>query len=128
MKFSVAALSLSLLASVSAVTVRYDNNYDNAGQSLDTVACSDGENGLMSKGFNTFGDLPTFPNIGASQAVEGWDSASCGSCWNITYKGISVLVTAVDHADSGFNIAEKSLNKLTKGQASKLGQINATAK
>ncbi|KZP05256.1 Cerato-platanin [Athelia psychrophila] len=80
-----------------------------------------------------FGSLPKFPYIGGAQAVAGWNSASCGSCWNLTYtntkkvsKSISVL--AVDHADSGFNIALEAMNALTGGIAEELGRISVTSK
>ena len=121
------AVTLALVAAAVATDIRFDATYDNAGQSLSTVSCSDGANGLLTKGFTTFGSLPTFPNIGAAQAIAGWNSAACGSCWKISYKGKSITVTAVDHAGDGFNLAETALNTLTKGQAVALGEISATA-
>ena len=117
-----------LAAPALAVKVTYDNTYDNAKGSLATVSCSNGKNGLLTKGFNTFGDLPTFPNIGGAQAVAGWDSPNCGTCWQLTYKGKSINVLAVDHAGEGFNIAQKALDKLTNNQAVDLGFIQADAK
>lgn len=139
--------ALSVLAAPSAsVTVSYDEVYDNAGGSLATVACSDGPNGLLTKGqpkhhfstrcdadprhtgFTTFGSLPTFPNIGGASAVAGWNSPSCGSCWQLTYNGTSINVLAVDHTDAGFNIGLKALNKLTKNQGVFLGRVNAQFK
>ena len=117
-----------LAAPALAVKVTYDNTYDNAKGSLATVSCSNGENGLLTKGFNTFGDLPTFPNIGGAQAVAGWNSPNCGTCWQLTYKGRSINVLAVDHAGEGFNIAQKALDKLTNGQAVDLGFVQADAK
>ncbi|KZV64666.1 Cerato-platanin [Peniophora sp. CONT] len=121
------AVTLALVAAAVATDVRYDNTYDNADQSLGTVACSDGSNGLLTKGFTTFGSLPTFPNIGAAQAIPGYNSAACGSCWKITYGGETITVTAIDHAGDGFNIAEAALNTLTNGQAEHDGTISATA-
>ena len=53
--------------------------YDNGGQLLATVECSDGKNSLLTKGFKTFQDLPPFPNIGRSSVIAGWNSPSCGS-------------------------------------------------
>jgi hypothetical protein len=125
MKFALSVLSLALAAV--ATDVRFDPTYDNKGQSLNTVSCSTGQNGLVTRGFNTFGDLPTFPNIGAAQAIAGFNSAACGSCWNITFQGKSIKVTAIDHAATGFNIAEEALNTLTNGQAVQFGVINASA-
>ena len=109
------------------VSVSYDQTYDNSGQSLSTVACSDGPNGLLTKGFTTFGSLPQFPNIGGAAAVAGWNSAQCGSCWQLTYNGKSINVLAIDHADSGFNLALGAMNTLTNGNAQFLGRINAQA-
>ncbi|KAI0806851.1 Cerato-platanin [Fomes fomentarius] len=122
--FALAALASSALA----VTVSYDETYDNKAGSLTTVACSDGENGLIHKGFDTFGSLPQFPNIGGAAAVEGWNSEQCGSCWQLTYKGKSINVLAVDHTDAGFNIALEAMNTLTNNQGKFLGRIDATAK
>ena len=126
------ALALTLLAAVSTtfaatVTVSYDETYDNSAGSLTTVACSDGPNGLITKGFSSFGSLPQFPNIGGAAAVAGWNSAQCGSCWKLTYNGRSINVLAVDHTDSGFNIALAAMNTLTNNQATFLGRVNADA-
>ena len=131
MKFT--SLALTLLAAVSTtlaatVTVSYDETYDNADGQLTTVACSDGPNGLITKGYDTFGSLPHFPNIGGAAAVAGWNSAQCGSCWQLTYNGKSINVLAIDHADEGFNIALEAMNTLTGGQAQQLGRINASVK
>jgi hypothetical protein len=46
---NLATLLLAAASSALAVTVSYDTIYDNNKQSLDAVACSDGENGLESK-------------------------------------------------------------------------------
>ncbi|KAF8491533.1 Cerato-platanin, partial [Gautieria morchelliformis] len=72
-----------------SVTVSFDNTYDNAGGSLATVACSDGPNGLLSR-FPTFGNLPTFPNIGSAQAVVAHGSPNCGSCWQLAFNGKTI--------------------------------------
>ncbi|KZT11128.1 Cerato-platanin [Laetiporus sulphureus 93-53] len=123
---SFALLCGSALAQTSA-SVSYDNTYDNAAGSLDTVACSNGPNGLESKGYTTFGSLPDFPYIGGAQAVTGWDSPNCGTCWQLTYDGNTINVLAIDVALNGFNIAEEAMNALTDNQAGFLGRITATA-
>lgn len=110
-----------------SVTVSYDNAYDDSGASLDTVACSDGSNGLLTKHFTTFGSLPSFPRVGGAAAVAGWNSPNCGTCWQLTYNGVSVNVLAIDHTDEGFNISEEAMNLLTNGQAVDLGRVTATA-
>lgn len=128
MKFTSTIISFAALFSVaSAVNVRYDTAYDNAQASLSTVACSDGSNGLLTKNFTTFGSLPSFPNIGAAQAVGGWNSPACGSCWTISFGGKSINVIAVDHAGDGFNLSLEAMNTLTNGHAQELGVINAQA-
>lgn len=79
--------------------------------------------------YPTFGDLPGFPSIGGAFAVEGWDSANCGTCWNLSYAGKSINVLAVDHAGPGrFNIALKAMNTLTNGHAVELGAVQVTYK
>ena len=128
MKLTSAIVSLMTLFSVAlAVDVRYDTAYGNANGLLSTVACSDGANGLLTKGFTTFGSLPSFPNIGAAQAIAGWNSTACGSCWQISYEGKSVNVIAVDHAGDGFNLSLEAVNTLTNGHATEFGVIDAQA-
>ena len=125
------ALALALLAAIPVAlgtTLSYDETYDKSSGSLATVACSDGSHGLLTKGYSTFGSLPHFPNIGGAAAVAGWNSAACGSCWQLTYKGKSINVLAVDHADEGFNIAKKAMDSLTGGKAAELGRIDVEAK
>ena len=128
MQFKAIALALLAIAAPAlGVTLSYDEAYDNASASLATVACSDGANGLLTKGFSTFGSLPHFPNIGGAQAVAGWNSAACGSCWQLAYNGKSINVLAVDHADAGFNVAKGAMDTLTNGQAAALGRIDVAA-
>lgn len=83
MKFTTVLVSLALAAVSSAVTLSYDTVYDDASTSLDVVACSDGTNGMEAKGYTTFGSLPTFPLIGGAAQIGGWNSASCGTCWQV---------------------------------------------
>ncbi|EIN07862.1 cerato-platanin-like protein [Punctularia strigosozonata HHB-11173 SS5] len=126
-----AAVLSSLLSGALAVQLSFDPVYDNKNGSMDTVECSTGSNGLITRfGFKTFGDLPSFPNIGGAQAVEGFNSAACGSCFNLTFAqtGKTITVLAIDHADSGFNVGQVAMDDLTNGQAVQLGivQVNAT--
>lgn len=122
---------LVVLPAARSVLVQYDAVYDNSAASLNTVACSDGKNGMITKGYQTFGSLPSFPNIGAASAVEGYDSASCGSCWELSYTNgkttASIYVTAIDHAAQGFVITPTALKKLAGPQGVDAGKINATA-
>ncbi|KAI9451618.1 Cerato-platanin [Lactarius psammicola] len=128
MKFTLTITPLVALFSVtSAVNVFYDTRFDNPKGSLATVACSDGPNGLLTKGFTTFRSLPSFPNIGAAQAVGGWNSSVCGSCWHISFGGKSINVTAIDHTGDGFNLSLEVMNNLTNGHAEEFGVINSQA-
>lgn len=130
MKSFVAFAVLFALPSAFAVTVSYEPQYDNASGDLASTACSDGQNGLITRfGWQHFGDVPSFPYIGGAETIAGWNSPSCGTCWQLTYAdtGKSINVLAVDHTDSGFNIAQEALDDLTNGQAGQLGRIDATA-
>lgn len=134
MKFnSLVIIAVALPALTLATSVTYDTVYDNGSQSLNAVACSNGENGLETRGFTTFKSLPSFPYIGGASAVAGWNSPNCGTCWELTYtnskgKKKSINVLAVDHAGTGFNIALKAMNDLTGGQAKQLGRVNVVSK
>lgn len=128
MKLTSTVISLVSLFSIAlADQVKYDISYGNGESKLTNVACSDGANGLLSKGFTSYNSLPSFPNIGAAKAVEGWNSTACGSCWNITYKDKWIAVTAIDHADDSFNLALQAMDTLTDGHAKELGVIDAQA-
>ncbi|ROV88629.1 hypothetical protein VMCG_10319 [Cytospora schulzeri] len=126
--FSKIISTLFLAAAATAVTVSYDTGYDDASRSLTAVSCSDGTNGLITKyGYSTQGSLPDFPYVGGADVIAGWNSASCGTCWQLTYGGRTINVLAIDHAASGFNLAEAAMNELTNGQAVALGRVDATA-
>ena len=127
MKLTSTIISLVTLFSVtSAVDVRYNTNYDNPEISLSAVACSNGPHGLLKK-YNTFGSLPSYPIIGAAQAIAGWNSPECGSCWRISFGGKSVIMTAIDHDGDGFNLSLEAVNTLTDGNAEEFGVIDAEA-
>ncbi|APA15997.1 hypothetical protein SS1G_10096 [Sclerotinia sclerotiorum 1980 UF-70] len=126
MQFPTIATLLTMATSALAITVSYDTGYDDASRSLDVVSCSDGSNGLIRKGFSTQGSLPNFPNIGGASTIGGWNSASCGSCYQLSYAGRSINVLAIDHAAAGFNIGQRAMDTLTGGQAVALGRIDAS--
>jgi hypothetical protein len=121
-----------LLSSVSAqLTATFDTVYDNAQQSLSTVACSDGPNGLLTRGYSTFGSLPNYPFVAGGPAVTGWNSPGCGTCWTVTYttaKGNSTInLLAIDVARNSYNMPTMAMNNLTGGQADSLGRVPVTA-
>lgn len=110
------------------IPVRYSEYYDQKSLSLNSVACSNGPNGLLTKGYKTLGSLQNFPYIGGATAVSGWNSPKCGSCWEISYNGQSVNILAVDTAGEGFILSKAALNKLTGLHAVDFGVVQATAK
>jgi len=135
MKFTAILATLALVAAPSlADTLAYDTNYDSKTGSLTTVACSDGANGLINRGFTTFGSLPSFPRIGAVGAVAGWNSTSCGTCWEVTYTDAQgalhkANITAIDHANPGnFNVALAAMNTITNGHAVEFGRVAVTSR
>ncbi|KAF4928340.1 Protein SnodProt1 [Colletotrichum viniferum] len=128
MHFSNLVTILSSVAAAAAVSVSFDTGYDDGARSLTAVSCSDGANGLITKyGWQTQANVARFPYIGGSDAIAGWNSPNCGTCWQLTYNGNSINVLAVDHAGSGFNLALGAMNDLTNGQANQLGRIDAQA-
>ncbi|KAL2191654.1 Cerato-platanin [Thermothelomyces heterothallicus CBS 203.75] len=119
----------SLAAAASATTVSYDTGYDDASRPLTSVACSDGVNGLIWKyGWQTQGQVKGFPFIGGVEAVEGWNSGNCGTCWSATWNGKTINILAIDHAASGLNIGLAAMNELTNGHAVELGRVEADVK
>ncbi|KAH6850408.1 Cerato-platanin [Chaetomium sp. MPI-CAGE-AT-0009] len=126
MQFSKILGVFSLAAATSAVTVSYDQGYDQAGRSLTEVACSDGVNGVMWKyNWKVQGDVRRFPYIGGASAIGGWNSPNCGSCWSATYNGKTIHILAIDHAGDGLNIGLTAFNDLTNGHGVELGRIQA---
>lgn len=130
MKFSSCIISLvamALPALAQTESLSYDTTYDNPNLSLTYVACSDGPNGLITKGYTTLGSLPKFPYIGGVYTVAGWNSAYCGTCYEVTYGNTTLAVLAVDTASEGFNLSEEAMNALTGGEAAFLGRVAVTA-
>lgn len=113
-------LLVSLLPLSLATTLSYDPGYSDRTRSLNVVSCSDGANGLITRyGWTTQGQIPRFPYIGGSSDVAGWNSPSCGQCYQVEYArtGKKVFVLAVDHAAQGLNVAREAMDDLTNGQA-----------
>ncbi|KAJ3352625.1 hypothetical protein HDU83_007819 [Entophlyctis luteolus] len=110
------------------VSVAYDATYDEGDTKLTSLACSDGNNGLMTKlsGATTLQQVPGFPNIAAVGTVAGWNSPNCGACYTVTYNGVSVTVVAADAAKPGTVVMSvAAMNVLTSGQAVFLGRVSA---
>ncbi|KAJ6781332.1 hypothetical protein PWT90_03452 [Aphanocladium album] len=122
-------VSLATLAStVLGATVSYDTGFDDGNRALLRVACSDGDNGLITRyKWQTQAEIPRFPYIGGASAVAGWNSPNCGTCWKLEYRNRTINFLAVDHADAGFNIGLHALDELTGGRAVEIGRIEAVA-
>lgn len=112
------------------ISVSYDQRYDAGGSSLTTVSCSDGVNGLMSRGYTNFQSLPGFPRIGGAPTVAGWNSPNCGGCYEVRYQAGNIdnviYVTAVDASPGAFNLGLQAMNQLTNNMAVQLGRVDAT--
>ncbi|OJD19517.1 hypothetical protein AJ78_00488 [Emergomyces pasteurianus Ep9510] len=122
-------LSLShLTVSQEVKTVAYDEAYDNSNLDLLTTTCSDGSNGLVTRGFSVAGDLPIFPRVGAAFSIESWNSSNCGKCYKLRFEGtgVELPVIAMDHTVNGFNVAKAAMNELTGGRAAELGRVDMT--
>jgi cerato-platanin len=130
MRFAtVLAVPATILGAASAATtvpVTYEPKYDNGNFSLLGTACSDGQNGLVTKHYDTAGSLPSFPNVGGAFTVSGWNSSDCGSCYQLTWQNNSIYVTAIDVTQQGFNIALTAMNNLTGNLAVQLGRVSAS--
>ncbi|TRM67694.1 Cerato-platanin [Schizophyllum amplum] len=129
MRFTLATLT-ALISAAAATTVRYDPGYDVADNSLANVACSDGDYGLLTRGYSTYGSLPNFPHIGAMGGVYH-ASPQCGTCWQLSWTDEfgttrSIAVTAIDQAGNGFNIAQTALDELTNGRSAEKGSVDAS--
>ncbi|KAI9346810.1 heat-stable 19 kDa antigen [Zopfochytrium polystomum] len=107
------------------VSVSYDNNYSKTTNlPLASFACSDGSNGLLTKGYTTIASLKVY--AAATPYVGGWNSPSCGKCYAVSYGGKSVTVVAVDRGNS-FVMGQDAMDELTGGQAVALGRVQADA-
>jgi hypothetical protein len=95
---------LAFISPAAAITVSYDTGYDDSSHTLSVASCSDGANGLLTNGYTTQGSLPGFPKIGGASVIAGWNSASCGTCWSLTYNGNTINVIAIDHATEGLTL------------------------
>ncbi|KAI3601132.1 cs antigen [Moniliophthora roreri] len=109
-----------------SLKLRYVTDYGNSEFSFNNVACSNGENGMLFKGYNKVQDVPSY--VGGAYAVEGYNDDDCGSCWEIYYNDKSIRLVAVDTAQEGFNVPKDAMDRLTNGFASDFGVIDVTAR
>ncbi|KAG6333256.1 hypothetical protein ID866_5837 [Astraeus odoratus] len=114
----------------SAASVTYDYNYQNPSFPLSSTACSNGDNGLVTKGYPTLGSLPNFPNVGGIPGLV-WNSPLCGTCWELVYtypngNTSTVVITAVD-ASYLFNLSPQAFGSLAGATGFAAGTVKATA-
>ena len=125
MKLILFIISLTAVFASASFPVEYNDNYDNGKISMKAATCSGGTNGLGR--YDTFGSLPTFPNIGGAHVVKSYDSAACGSCWKLSYKNKEIYFTAIDSIGSGFSTSKKVLEYLGGPEAVNAGKVDASA-
>jgi hypothetical protein len=95
--------------------VTWDATYDNPSGNTDSVACSNGPNGLAGE-YPYFNDFPDFPYLGGAFDTK-WGSPNCGKCWKLTdtQTGRWIYFTAIDAAGVGFNIGKHAFIVLNGG-------------
>ncbi|KAI5807517.1 Cerato-platanin [Peziza echinospora] len=133
MKSFTAALTLLLAPLLAAAqsgsgSASWDDVYGNPTTSTLVLACSDGVNGLYTKGYSTLGAVPGFPYVGAAPTIAGWNSPNCGACFRISWNGSgkTIYITGVDTSRSSGNfvLSQQALNDLTNNQAVALGRVD----
>ena len=98
-------------ATITNINVRHDSGYDVNTSTPRMVDCLSDRNGPLA-GVKNFGEVKTFPYIGAADVVKS-DHSGCGSCWEMSYEGNVVVITVVDSAPDGFNLTRKAMDDLT---------------
>ena len=126
-----------MLSPTLAHTIRYTtlSTNDQKENSPATVACSSGEHGLLTHGYKTFGDLPTYPRVGGAPQILSWNLQYCGTCWELTYTDAYGAHTALNFTAvntgiyelEGFSISLESMDVLTNGNALYLDGVTVTA-
>jgi len=104
-----------------------------AGDSLTTVACSDGSNGLITRtGYQSIS--PLFPYVAAYSGAT-WNSPSCGDCIQLTdtKSGNTIHITVIDQCgsppggfDAHFDIAQPAFDTLFGNAGQNAGSGSAS--
>ena len=124
------AISFLLLAASSLAQLQFYTSvsyyllYDDANQPISTLACADW---AAASNYTILSDVPAFPFVRGASIVRG-NKAACGDCFSILDEqtGITVNVTVVDLAASGFTISLEAFNVVTDGTGGDLGLISST--
>ncbi|KXS12394.1 hypothetical protein M427DRAFT_59548 [Gonapodya prolifera JEL478] len=98
--------------------------------SLSVTSCSDGTNGLITRGY-TMSSL--FPAVGAASFAT-WNSPECGGCWALTNaaNGVTVRLTVIDQCgivggyDAHFDISPDVFATLGGSQGVADGHVFVT--
>jgi hypothetical protein len=95
--------------------VTWDSTYDNPNGDTNSVACSNGPNGLAGE-YPYFNDFPDFPYLGGAFDTK-WGSPNCRKCWKLTdtQTGRIIFIAAIDAAGGGFNIGKHAFIALNGG-------------
>lgn len=101
-----------------------------ATDSLETVACSNGANGIMVKyGMTTLDQL--FPYVTASSFAT-WNSPNCGGCYQLNYKGKSIKITVIDQCQmidgysTHFDLSREAFEEISGNEGIHTGHFIAT--
>jgi hypothetical protein len=96
-------------ATVTAV-VTHNIKYDNRSGEVKATACS-----RLAAQHPWFYNFPTFPRIGGAFDIP--PSSNCGLCWKLTNlnNNISIIITAIDHANHGFVLSQQAFKLLSGG-------------
>ncbi|KAF2423505.1 Cerato-platanin [Tothia fuscella] len=126
MKLSTFAHASVLSAAIRAARVTYDDGYDLPSRSLVEVACSDGSNGMIRRGWHFQSEIPSYPYIGGSSDIASWNSPNCGQCLAVTFERKSIYILAIDvSTGSVVNMAKKAMDDITGGRAIEVGTVDA---
>lgn len=126
MKFFTSIFSLALPLTAMAYDATYHLGFEDANYPIANLACSDGINGLLTRGYRVRGNLPRFPFVGSAPQVTGWNSPACGTCWRLSFEGRTIHILAVDRATS-YDLSLPAMNELTGGRAVQLGRVGVHA-
>ncbi|KAI6147100.1 Cerato-platanin-domain-containing protein [Pisolithus tinctorius] len=134
MKFTAVFAALVVFAIARATSaqttalVTYSDDYELSNTSLSTVACSNGANGLITKGYTDLGSLPNYPNVTGIPNLT-WNSTRCGTCWELAHQFPNgsintVLVTAIDAAAT-FDLSPQTFSYLAGISGYEAGKVTA---
>lgn len=130
MHFSTVALPLltlltSVLAAREPTEIRFSYLYGRPMASINDVACSDGENGLIAKdpSIKHLKDIWPFPRLAGAPTIGAWNSPECGKCYKLYYEDKSIVVMAVDIGGEGFVVSREVMDYFTNYNGGTVGLV-----